>query len=120
MILYPEAQRRAQEEIDRVVGPDRLPEFADREDLPHINAIFKECLRCVCKFALRTILHRLYPRWQSVLPIGVPHLLTEDDVYNGYFVPAGSIVAANQWCVTKGTEGANEHCLTRSMSQGNA
>ena len=49
MVLYPEVQSRAQEEIDRVVGPDRLPEFKDREDLPYVDAVYKECLRCVCQ-----------------------------------------------------------------------
>lgn len=45
MTLFPEAQKRAQEEIDRVVGCDRLPDFDDRENLRYIDAIYKECLR---------------------------------------------------------------------------
>lgn len=45
MILYPEAQRKAQEELDRVVGRDRLPEFSDEESLPYITAMMKEVLR---------------------------------------------------------------------------
>ena len=45
MTLYPEAQRKGQEEIDRVVGNDRLPDFEDRENLPYVDAIYKECLR---------------------------------------------------------------------------
>ncbi|KAG5950314.1 hypothetical protein E4U57_007865, partial [Claviceps arundinis] len=35
LILYPEVQRRAQQEIDEVVGGDRLPEFQDRDYLPY-------------------------------------------------------------------------------------
>lgn len=80
MTLFPEAQKRGQEEIDRVIGRDRLPDFEDRENLPYVDAIYKECLR-----------------WHQPLPLGVPHLLTEDDTYNGYFLPAGTLVAANQW-----------------------
>ena len=53
MLLYPSALRRAQEEIDRVVGSDRLPTFSDRKDLPYINALAKETLR-----------------WESVTPTG--------------------------------------------------
>lgn len=45
MTLNPEAQRKAQEEIDRVVGPDRIPDFSDREHLPYVEALMKECMR---------------------------------------------------------------------------
>lgn len=45
MQLYPEVQRKAQEELDRVVGTDRLPRLADRPNLPYIEAIIKEVLR---------------------------------------------------------------------------
>ena len=52
MTLFPEVQKAAQEEIDRIVGSDRLPSFADRENLPYINALVKETLR-----------------WQPVVPL---------------------------------------------------
>ena len=45
MAITPEAQRRAQEEIDRVVGKSRLPTLEDRENLPYVEAIVKETLR---------------------------------------------------------------------------
>lgn len=45
MILQPECQRKAQEEIDEVVGNDRLPTFSDREKLPYVDAIIKEVFR---------------------------------------------------------------------------
>lgn len=47
LLKFPEAQRRAQEELDRVVGTDRLPTFDDRERLPYVNALCSEVLRCV-------------------------------------------------------------------------
>jgi cytochrome P450 len=53
MVLYPNVQKRAQAEIDRVVGPDRLPTFEDRDQLPYIEAVVKEVLR-----------------WQPVAPLG--------------------------------------------------
>ena len=44
MAFHPDVQRRAQEELDRVVG-DRLPVIADRELTPYLNALIKEVLR---------------------------------------------------------------------------
>jgi len=82
MILYPEVQRKAQEEIDRVVGAARLPDFSDRESLPYINAIVNETFR-----------------YHPVLPLIPPHGLMQDDEYNGYFIPKGSFVIANCWAI---------------------
>ena len=44
MALYPDVQKKAQEELDKVIG-NRLPEFNDRPNLPYINATVKESLR---------------------------------------------------------------------------
>jgi len=80
MIMYPEVQRKAQEEIDRVIGNDRLPTLADQPNLPYVEAVAKEVLR-----------------WNPVAPLGSSHVVTEDDVYKGYFIPKGSRVIANIW-----------------------
>lgn len=45
MQLYPEAQRKAQKEIDEVIGPNRLPDFSDRESLPMVECVIQEVLR---------------------------------------------------------------------------
>lgn len=45
MVHHPEVQRKAHDELDRVVGRDRMPTFADYEHLPYIRAIVKEALR---------------------------------------------------------------------------
>jgi Cytochrome P450 len=42
LVNFPEVQRLAQEEIDRVVGDERAPLVHDIEDLPYIQAIIKE------------------------------------------------------------------------------
>lgn len=65
MVLYPDVQARAQEEIDRVVGQDRMPEWKDREHLPYIRSIVKETLRClstvffICQHLILTCLTRV-------------------------------------------------------------
>ncbi|KAI0659817.1 cytochrome P450 [Cubamyces menziesii] len=82
MILYPEIQKRAQEELDAVVGSDRLPEHADRPSLPYINALIKELIR-----------------WYNILPLGLPHCSLEDDKYRGWDIPRGSTVVANLWAI---------------------
>lgn len=45
MILFPEVQRKAQAEIDAIVGLSRFPSFADRSALPYVNAMVKEAMR---------------------------------------------------------------------------
>jgi len=80
MTLYPEVQRRAQAEIDQIVGKSRLPEFSDEDALPYVQAVLREVLR-----------------WHPALPLGVPHKVTVSDVYEGYLIPAGSTVIPNAW-----------------------
>lgn len=45
MLLYPEVQKKARQELDRIVGKGRLPEFADKASLPYISAVVMEVLR---------------------------------------------------------------------------
>ena len=80
MVLYPEVQKKAQAQLDAIVGSSRLHSFSDRQDLPYITAIEKETIR-----------------WHSVAPQGLPHQLKADDVYNGFLIPAGSLVVGNTW-----------------------
>lgn len=47
MVLYPDVQRRGQEELDLVIGKDNLPTMKDRLNLPYIDAICREVLRYV-------------------------------------------------------------------------
>ncbi|KAG2037427.1 cytochrome P450 [Suillus americanus] len=83
MVLNPEVQAKAQAEIDRVVGKDRLPNFDDRPALPYLEAVLRETLR-----------------WYPVVPFGIPHATTTSDVYNGYFIPKGVVVFPNAWAMT--------------------
>ena len=72
MALYPAVQKQAQEEIDRAVGGERLPNFEDRTSLPYVDAVLRETLR-----------------WRCVVPQGIPHTTTAEDVYNGFHFPKG-------------------------------
>ncbi|KLO06589.1 cytochrome P450 [Schizopora paradoxa] len=81
MLRHPEIQRKAQSEIDMVVGSDRLPVMKDKDALPYVNNILKESLR-----------------FASVIPV-IPRSLDEDDVYMGYRIPKGTWVIANVWAV---------------------
>ena len=79
MCHYPEWQKRLQGEIDGVLG-GRCPEWGDREHLPLLRAVAKEVLR-----------------WRPPVPTGIPHALEKDDIYNGYFIPAGATIHALEW-----------------------
>ncbi|KAL1700731.1 cytochrome P450 [Schizophyllum commune] len=80
MANNPEVQARAQAELDAVVGTDRLPTMADRSSLPYVNALAIEVLRS-----------------HAVVPTGAPHRVIEDDVYEGHFIPKGSLVMPILW-----------------------
>ena len=53
MVLHPEVQERARHELDKVIGPDRLPTFDDFGSVPYIDALIKETLR-----------------WHPIVPLG--------------------------------------------------
>lgn len=87
MVLYPDIMKKAQAEIDELVGPHRLPTFADRSRLPYINAIVKEVLR-----------------WRPVGPLGLPRRSLQDDWYKGWFIPKGTLVIYNTWAMNRDPE----------------
>lgn len=78
MALFPDIQKIAQDEIDRVIGSDRLPTFEDRPFLPYVEALVKEVFR-----------------WHTVTPLGFPHVASSDDIYEGMFIPKGAILIPN-------------------------
>jgi cytochrome P450 len=84
MVSYPDVQRRAQAEINSVIGRDRLPIFEDRASLPYVESILRETLR-----------------WQPVGPLGIPHATSSDDTYNGYFIPKRTTVIYNIWGISR-------------------
>ena len=84
MSMFPDVQRKAQEEIDRVVGTSRLPTADDRERLPYINAVVEEA-----------------QRWHPIAPMGLPHAVDEDDTLNGVVIPKGALLIPAVWWFTR-------------------
>ncbi|KAA8576843.1 hypothetical protein MFRU_014g00710 [Monilinia fructicola] len=79
MIVSPEWQSKGQEEVDRVCG-ERPPCYEDIQNLPVVRAIIREIFR-----------------WRSPAPAGVPHVLKQDDIYEGYFIPKDTTCFALEW-----------------------
>ncbi|KAF8342440.1 cytochrome P450 [Amanita rubescens] len=102
MALYPAVQKRAQDEIDRVVGRERLPSYEDRASLPIVEALVREALR-----------------WRPVGPLAIPHTAAKDDIYKGYYIPKGTLVMGNAWAVSQDESlytNANSFCPERFLN----
>ena len=84
MVVYPGAMKKAQEELDRVVGKGELPDFSHKDSLPYIDALIKELLR-----------------WSPPVPLSSPNRAMQDDVYRGYFIPRGATVIQNVWAISR-------------------
>ncbi|KAF9238504.1 cytochrome P450 [Melanogaster broomeanus] len=82
MVLNPDVQSEAQEEIDRVVGNERLPNFDDRPNLPYVEGVYLETLR-----------------WRPAVPLALPHMTSTSDIYEGMYIPKGAIVLTNLWAI---------------------
>ena len=80
MVHYSQWLHHLQDELDQVVGIDRLPTFEDMKQLPTVRAVVKET-----------------PRWRPVTATGIPHMLIKDDIYQDMFIPAGTTVHFNEW-----------------------
>ncbi|OAX36943.1 cytochrome P450 [Rhizopogon vinicolor AM-OR11-026] len=87
MILQPDIQEKAHALIESVVGSKRLPTFQDRQSLPYVDAILRECMR-----------------WHPVFPLAIMHAAIESDVYKGYYIPKGAIITPNVWAMCRNEE----------------
>ncbi|KAK3389601.1 cytochrome P450 [Podospora didyma] len=75
---------KAQKDLDTVVGRYRLPSLDDQPALPYIEAIVEELLR-----------------WRPAGAAGVPHFTKIESTYEGFRIPANSVVIANHWSITR-------------------
>jgi len=79
-VAHPDVVKKAQSEIDEVVGVDRMPTLADWERLPYLEAILQEI-----------------SRWRPTLPLGFFHQASEEETYKGYRIPKGAVIFQNNW-----------------------
>ncbi|KAL0957070.1 hypothetical protein HGRIS_003167 [Hohenbuehelia grisea] len=84
IVLHPHVAKRAQTEIDALLGGLRLPTFEDRPHLPYVEAIYREIMR-----------------WRPVVPLVTPHSVVMDDVYEGFHFPKGTTFIPNVWAMTR-------------------
>ncbi|CAO1603064.1 hypothetical protein XANCAGTX0491_006656 [Xanthoria calcicola] len=80
LLIFPEVVAKAHEEIDRVVGADRLPTFSDRKNLPYVDGIVKEAWR-----------------WNPVGPMGLAHKAEDDIVHHDFVIPKGAYLLPSLW-----------------------
>ncbi|KAJ0561787.1 putative 3,9-dihydroxypterocarpan 6A-monooxygenase [Helianthus annuus] len=81
LINHPKVMKKAIEEIDHVVGKNRLLQESDIPNLPYLQAIIKETLR----------LHPPVPM--------IPRRSIEDGTVAGYNIQANTTVFINVWAV---------------------
>ncbi|NXH13887.1 CP1A4 protein, partial [Bucco capensis] len=80
--LYPDIQKKIQDELDQTIGWERRPRLSDRSRLPYTEAFILEMFR-----------------HSSFLPFTIPHSTTKATVLNGYYIPKDTCVFVNQWQV---------------------
>ncbi|KAM5534989.1 hypothetical protein V8D89_011362 [Ganoderma adspersum] len=84
---YPKTQRRVQAQLDAIIGRDRLPTFADQDQLPEVWAYVEELFR-----------------WRPVAPAGISHAATDDVFWGDYVIPAGTEVVGCHWAIARDPE----------------
>uniref|UniRef100_A0A8C0XA41 Cytochrome P450 2E1 n=1 Tax=Castor canadensis TaxID=51338 RepID=A0A8C0XA41_CASCN len=75
LMKYPEIEEKLHEEINRVIGPSRIPAVKDRLEMPYMDAVVHEIQRFI-----------------SLVPSNLPHEATRDTMFQGYRIPKGTVV----------------------------
>ncbi|KAE9384604.1 cytochrome P450 [Gymnopus androsaceus JB14] len=100
MAMNQDIQKKAQLEIDSIIGTDRLPTIADAAQLPYTMAVIKETMR-----------------WHPSVPISVPRRTSEDDVFRGYHIPKNTLVIPNFWAISQNTSNPGQFNPDRYLNQ---
>ncbi|KAJ8773149.1 hypothetical protein K2173_028326 [Erythroxylum novogranatense] len=91
LIRHPQALTRVKQELDTVVGRDRLVSELDLPQLPYLQAVVKETFR-------------LHPS----TPLSLPRMATESCEINGYHIPKGATLLVNVWAISHDPEAWSE------------
>uniref|UniRef100_A0A8C5R4M3 unspecific monooxygenase n=1 Tax=Leptobrachium leishanense TaxID=445787 RepID=A0A8C5R4M3_9ANUR len=75
LLKYPDVQARIHQEIDQVISRNRAPCIEDRARMPYTEAVVHEIQRFI-----------------DLLPLGIPHKVTQDVEFNGYIIPKDTTV----------------------------
>ncbi|SCV56258.1 related to cytochrome p450 [Fusarium fujikuroi] len=104
MVLHPEIQDKAQQELDTVIGFDKLPDFSDRPALVYIEHVVQEIYR-----------------WSPLAPLGIPHKSLHDDIYKGMHIPKGlwSMPTLMPWLMMSGSTKTPTISTPTGMKLGN-
>ncbi|KAI9268197.1 cytochrome P450, partial [Phascolomyces articulosus] len=88
LCTMPEIQEKIQQELDVFKAKnDRLPVFSERDQVPYLIAVQKECLR-----------------YRPTTPCGAPHLVEQDVEWRGNIIPKGTTVVANMIAIHSNPE----------------
>ncbi|CAF4578993.1 unnamed protein product [Rotaria socialis] len=87
IVAHSDVQEKVHEEIDRLIGKDRPPCEKDRNQMPYIEAVLLESLRCHCAG-----------------PILLPRATTHDITFRNYFIPKDTFILVNMWSAMKDEE----------------
>ncbi|XP_030532044.1 cytochrome P450 81E8-like [Rhodamnia argentea] len=87
LLNNPDKLKKAQDEIDSLIGHDRLVEESDVSKLPYLQCIIFETLRL-----------------NTTAPLLIPHASSDDCTIGGYFIPRDSIVMVNAWAIHRDPE----------------
>ncbi|CAG7732710.1 unnamed protein product, partial [Allacma fusca] len=78
LICHPQVQEKLQDEIDRVVGRERLPNLSNRSSMPYTEAVINESMR-----------------FSTIIPFSIFHKVSEDIEFHGYSIPKDTMIAPN-------------------------
>ncbi|KAL6308030.1 cytochrome P450, partial [Sparassis latifolia] len=109
MLLFPDTQRKAREEIDHIVGSERLPDFSDRADLPYLECVLQEVSRSGRAWRTAVL---------TLVPAGIAHRTIQDDIYDGMFILKGLLVIPNVTAINRDEKVLSDRFLPEPAGYG--